>query len=229
MSQNQCMEGLGKRLRAAVKGQKGLTLDVVAKRLSVSIRTLHNYFNDEREPGAESILVISELTGVSVADLIKRDDAEPAFDPDQTVGDDPFVRVRLLDVELSAGPGAFAVTEDDAGGLAFRLDWLNRNGINPDQASLVRVSGSSMEPTLHNGSMVLIDHRHREPLGKSVYACRMGEALFVKRLEVQPIDQTILVHSDNPAAQTIVVHDPDEADFEIIGKVVWSANTWTDD
>ncbi|MDR0809247.1 MAG: S24 family peptidase [Gemmobacter sp.] len=39
----------------------------------------------------------------------------------------------------------------------FRSDWLRREGIQPGKASLVRVRGDSMEPTLRDGAMVLVD------------------------------------------------------------------------
>lgn len=101
---------------------------------------------------------------------------------------------------------------------------MDRVGINPAYASIVRADGESMEPTLQDKSVVLIDHRDKTPISKSyIFACRLGEGLKVERVERSLKDQSILLHSDNLAVPTEQIAGKEMDGFEIIGRVVWSA------
>lgn len=207
---------------------RGFSEAAVASRLGVKRNTFNHWLNDRAEPKFEVLLNFCEITGVEIGDILRRgDDDHINFKLDES--DPDFVRIDILDVDLAAGAGRIAPNEEAVGQLAFRADWLNRIGVNPAEASLVRVEGESMEPTLESGSMVMIDHRNKEPIAKrGVFACRLGDLLVVKRVEVSIEDRSVMLHSDNPAVPTRHIPSPDEADFEIIGKVVWSAKTWAD-
>lgn len=219
------MIGLGEKMRFAVEAS-GLTLVEVAGKLGVSVRTLHNYFNDEREPNLDRLLDFSDLTGAPIEQLIVRD-AGHVVDLASEEGSSDFVLVDYYDVELSAGQGRVRNETGSIGQFAFRSDWLKRVGLLATHATLVRVAGESMEPTLADGSIVLIDHRDKTAVSKAhIFAVREGEMLSVKRVERDAQNKVILLHSDNPTAPTRVIEAKNVGDFEIIGRVVWSARTW---
>lgn len=219
------MDGAGTRMRNAMDA-RGFSEDALAKRLGLAKRTLNNYLNDRSEPKFETLLAFCEIVGVDVADVIRRDDDSPlnlTLDP----ASNEFVKINVYDVDLAAGVGRIADNENPIDQLAFRSAWLDRAGINPAHASIVRVDGTSMEPTLQNKSVVLIDHRDKTPISKAyIFACRLGEGLKVKRVERSLKDQSIMLHSDNPDEPTEHITGKDLEGFEIIGRVVWTAKTF---
>lgn len=218
-------EQLSKRMREAAKS-KGLTIAEVANQLGMKHSAVSHYFNGINEPKARILLRFSEIVGVPIQDLLNPpSEVRHAEQFDLTSGE--FVRLPIRDVRLSAGPGAEPGSEETIGHLAFRAEWLRSLHIEPGEASLVRVDGDSMAPTLESGDMVLIDHRRRTLIGKSaIFACRADTDLMIKRVEMLPKTRNILLHSDNPDHPTQEVPADKAPDFELIGKVVWSARTW---
>lgn len=135
-----------------------------------------------------------------------------------------FSSVPRFDATFSAGPGSENFQEHPAGAVAFRNDWLAREGISAASAIVVSVNGESMQPTLHDGDMVLIDRRRTVPRDRKIYALvgPDGDAR-VKRLEKLP--DMLLLHSDNPKYQTEVISANDANRVRILGEVVWWGHT----
>lgn len=215
----------GLRLRAAAQAA-GLSVVDVAEKMQIGHSSVSHYFNGRSAPSYETLIRFSELTGTTVQDLINpaseaSGNVEPA---DITSGD--FVQIPVRNVELSAGSGAYPTDEEIIGQLAFRADWLRDNKITQGEASICRVFGDSMAPTIMSDDMVLIDHRRTSPIGKQVYAIRIGDELLIKRIEVNLDDLSLFVHSDNPAHRTLYIPADKRDENPIIGKVVWSARTW---
>lgn len=132
--------------------------------------------------------------------------------------EETFVFVPQLDGRISAGNGLVpepAVKTQ----IAFRRDWIIRKG-KPENMLLIKVSGDSMEPTLYDGDLVLIDKRRDflEPQG-GIYAIALDDTIMIKRLVADP-SRKIRIISDNknyPEMQA----DPDQV--KINGKVIWFA------
>lgn len=127
--------------------------------------------------------------------------------------------VRRVDVKLSAGHGAFVYSEDDLSRLAFRADFLRTVGAGPENSVSVTVDGSSMEPTIPDGSTVLINMRAKSILPGRIYAFRLDGQLLIKRL-YHDSRGTVTARSDNPEFDDLRISD-DCADFEILGRAFW--------
>ncbi|MDF1803658.1 helix-turn-helix transcriptional regulator [Thalassovita sp.] len=130
--------------------------------------------------------------------------------------------IALHDVQAAAGTGRLNWTEQVISSLAFPMPWLTANGISPDHASLIYVAGASMEPTLKDGSVVMINHNRTAIRGRRIYAFLQGGELRVKRLEQLPAGQ-VLVLSDNGTYSSEIIKESNGYDFQVIGEVVWSA------
>jgi phage repressor protein C with HTH and peptisase S24 domain/DNA-binding XRE family transcriptional regulator len=145
-----------------------------------------------------------------------------------------YIPIPTYDALLAAGNGHLNDTDAVTGHLAFRKDWLAEMGVSPASVVIATASGDSMEPTINNGDMLLIDldrtsvpARAREagdtrPSG--IYAVLDDGAARVKRVELAAPD-TLALFSDNPAF-------PPEfrpiSSVSIIGRVVWWAHTTRD-
>lgn len=220
------MRGLGHQMKTALAAS-GIELGVIALRLGITTRALNHYFNDRSEPRLETLLEFCSVVGVPIGELLDFDPNHPEVDVIKIIGEnDALVKIDVIDAYLSAGPGAENLTENIIGQIAFSTHLLDRMGVKPSAAKIVKVNGTSMEPTLINGSLVMVDMRDNTPTSKGlVYALRIDNETFVKRLE-KIVNGPLLVHSDNPQLQTEAFNGG--TDIHVIGKVVWSARTWPD-
>lgn len=143
----------------------------------------------------------------------------PPSVPGETLGD--FVAVRRADVKFSNGTGHVVYSEDDHPPLVFRADFLRRMGIAVGNAVVVEAEGTSNEPKIPDGAVVLINRGDRERLNGDLFAFRVDGELLIKRLE--RIDGVgILATAENPnfkPKQKVYMNPPD---FEVIGKAVWT-------
>ena len=212
-------------MRSALEA-RGFSEAAIATRIGVAKSTFNHYLNDRSEPKFETLLAFCEIIGIDVGDVIRRLDDSPlnmTLEPQN----DEFVKINVYDIARAARDDRAADRGEALDQLAFRSAWLDRAGINPAHASIVRVNGKSMEPTLAGGSVVIIDHRDTTAISKSyIFAVRVGDALSVKRVERDEANKVIMLHSDNPEVPTRVIETAKQGDFEIIGRVVWSARTW---
>ena len=126
---------------------------------------------------------------------------------------------RHADVRLAAGDGAWVEDESVAGYVAFRKAWLNSHGLHAGKLSLVDVMGDSMEPELHAGDSVLVNHAQREPRHRRIYALRVEDGAIVKRLHHR--EGRWWADSDNPGYSPRALG----AEDDIVGEVVWWAHT----
>ena len=141
--------------------------------------------------------------------------------PDAGLG--PGLRpVPRLDVDASAGAGAFDGDESGGGHIAFDPAWLRRVARGaPDQLSIIRVAGDSMAPTLADGDDILVDRGDAAArLRDGIYVLRIEGALVVKRLALNPAARTLSIRSDNPAYPGWPDCDP--AAVDVVGRVVWA-------
>ena len=128
-----------------------------------------------------------------------------------------LVEIARLDVRASAGPGRLA--DDEAarrpGALSHGL--LRELGVRPAAASMIRVEGDSMEPTLSDGDEILVDGDRRDVRGKGgIFVIRLDGVVMVKRL--RPAVGGVEVVSDNPAGPPRLVRG---GELEVIGRVAW--------
>lgn len=132
-----------------------------------------------------------------------------------------FVQIPRYEVAASAGNGAIIHSEQIVDHLTFRADWVkNALGVPVSSLALINVKGDSMEPTLSNGDVILIDMTLDGFDDNAVYVLRLNGTLLVKRVK-RNFDGSVLVSSDN------AMYPPDTIKFDVIdtlnvvGRVVW--------
>ena len=136
------------------------------------------------------------------------------------VRDLPGIRwVEMRELAAAAGDGANVLGEEIEGYLAFRREWLANRGIDPTQCVVIDVMGGSMEPTLPQGSSILVDRAQRRRRQGRVYVVRTEDGLLVKRAKRG--EHGWVMESDNPEHPPA----PWPADAEVIGEVRWTARS----
>lgn len=128
----------------------------------------------------------------------------------------PKVRARL-----SAGGGSLVVDEAIETYYAFRHAWLKRKG-QISQMRLMRVSGDSMEPTLRDEDVVLIDLSQTETYTGKIYAVGIDEEIVVKRLDKKP-GMLVLVSDNRQFYPPLEVALDESSNVRVLGRVIWMA------
>ena len=135
---------------------------------------------------------------------------------------DSFARIPFYDVRASAGHGAFVADQEAARFLAFDREWLAQQvGVAARRLALIPVSGTSMEPDLHDGDLVMIDRGDIEVLREGVYVFELDDRLYVKRLSLQG-DRLVVASSngDYPPLELNTLQE--NPGFKIHGRVLGS-------
>lgn len=212
------------------QGKQALKRLVRQRDASLVLRGWQPLF-DKRQHSFEDERFLSGLDAVyPVVAAFREGEAgfEHVPDPEHAAPKQPddadMARIRLHDVQASAGPGQMASDGRILSEIGFPVRWLARHGISPSKATLIYVEGDSMSPTIASGAMVLVDHNRTTLRRRRVYAFRDGDELYVKRLE--RAGDHIIVLSDNPDHETRLISGADLDRFAILGEVVWSGKTW---
>ena len=144
----------------------------------------------------------------------------------QAAADAPagYVAIPRYNVQASAGNGALVEHEQIVEFLAFSERYLRETVHTPPGNLLtIEARGDSMEPTIRDGDLMLIDVSPDQPLetGK-LYVIRVAEELQVKRLQHR-LDGGVAVLSDNPRYAPELIPRADLENLHILGRVLWVA------
>lgn len=229
------------RLREAMDGR---SVADVARQSQLSHSTVRAYFEGLSLPSWENAVRIAATLGRSLdwfahsegetVYAAEIDDALAAIDYSSAVGrrlrDDAarqlrdFALIPLYDVRASAGHGAWNDDERISKMLAFRRDWLLAEfGTSGTELVLVYVDGDSMEPTIKDGDVVMVDGAQRE-IRDGLYVWLDDGALRIKRLQRLAAGR-LQVLSDNPrfpAYELDLQAAFSSGAAQIIGRVVWA-------
>lgn len=134
-----------------------------------------------------------------------------------------FTQIPRFDAELSAGPGVVNESNLPPSTLAFRRDWLAKMRINPTKCVIVSVAGDSMEPTLYDGDLVMLDRQATTVRDMRLFGVvDVDGTAKVKRL--QKFEHELIMHSDNRTYPSSVRSSADANRMTVIGQVVWSGH-----
>lgn len=221
--------------------------DELSRRSEIPRRTLENYLQGRSEPKASALFAIANSAGVSLdwlvagrlpvhpierleefsaevgADILAKDGDKVLVAQVKTAAElgGDFVLVPRYDVRAAAGGGAVIHSEQIVDHLAFKADWVRTTlRLNPSWLLLIEAVGDSMEDTISDGDLLLVNTHEPRIKENAIYAISVNGNLLVKRIQLK-LDGTLVVKSDNPRYDAEVV-PPNEADqLRVIGQVVW--------
>ncbi len=132
------------------------------------------------------------------------------------------VKVPLLPVEASAGPGAFVEGEQvEIDSLPMPRAFVEKLDVPLKSLHFITAVGDSMAPTMSDGALLLVS-TYMQGLSAGIYAMTLDDAVLVKRLQVGLGSLTLT--SDNSVYRDIVIDNPKDANLNIAGRVVWIGN-----
>jgi len=130
---------------------------------------------------------------------------------------DEYAYIPRMNASLSAGGGEVVLSEGDREQCAFRRDWLSRVATSVKNCVLLDVKGDSMDPTLDDGDMCMVDRGRTKMRDGSIFAIATDNLLLAKRLQM--VGRNIRIISDNKAIYESYTLPADQV--RIIGQVIW--------
>lgn len=174
-------------------------------------------------------LGINEVRTVPLSEM-------PSPEPPESVLKEPLVQIPLVGRAAAGTP----VIDDESikDWFPFRKSFIEKllRSAHPNYAAvprllLVRVDkrdGSSMEPTLRPGDLVLIDRGDIAPpfQRRNIYAVKMDGGITLKRITLER--NRLILRPDNPEFDPSVIDIAagETAANHIVGRVVWHASTF---
>lgn len=202
-------------------------LNRFAKRAEMSDNGLKKYLYEGTIPPIDRALRLANAAGCSFSWLMfgigKRDETHPGVAEmpfTYAASNDEFTRIASYEVAASAGHGSDVVHEAQTEPMAFRTDWLKREGLEPSKLAVIRAKGDSMEPTIADGDVLLVRLTNGDTPRDGLHVLRMNDGLFVKRLQFDL--GGVRVISDNPLYQSRDLTREQAAEMDVIGRVVWA-------
>lgn len=200
---------------------KGFTQTDLARLLGesggkVTAQQVSSWERGDYSPNHRNLIKLCEILGISFEALAGNSKSSPLAHDEANLPAG-FTLVEKKKGAISAGHG-LAPTDEVDFRLAFRQDWLSRYG-GADQLFVMRVEGDSMEPTLMENDVVLINKNSKDVnAGGGIYAINWKGSLLVKRIQYNPQTGEIKIKSDNPQYDSLIVS---LADIQVEGKVIW--------
>ena len=129
------------------------------------------------------------------------------------------IYVKRLDVKASAGVGFINPLEQSNIWIGLPESFIRP--YNPLYISLLEATGSSMEPVIRSGDLLLVSEQDTELLSERIYIIRMGEELKVKRI-VRLGNGNIVVWSENESfgREEFTPQQWEEYGMSIVARVV---------
>jgi phage repressor protein C with HTH and peptisase S24 domain len=218
------------RLRQAVQLAGGGS--AVARAAGMPLGTLGRYQRG-RDMKASALVSLAAATGVHIEWLatgkgpMLAADVAPTLEASRPQGfGEPwpppgYIVLPRLETRAAAGPGEGLPSDRVVEYLTFSWGFLRYTlRRRPEGLALIEAAGNSMEPTIRDGELLLVDTDAREVQSGRVYVIAVGDALLVKRIQVR-LDRALLIRSDNPAYEPELVRPDTNQPLRILGEVIW--------
>lgn len=207
--------------------EKDFSQSELARRVGISATAIWKLLHEPAQ-GSKHTHRIAEVLGTSPQYLMdETEDREPLgkvsdsrlpFRHAAPERDPDLVEVDSIDLELGLG-GVYLDNHVEVVKRTFSRTWLRDIGVMTAPAKLAwaKGDGDSMEPTIRDGEVVLIDRSKVTPgMDDKIWAITVGEVGMIKRLRVLP-GGTVEIHSDNPSVRPATAHD---GELHVLGRVV---------
>ena len=161
---------------------RGQTLADFAQQIGVTPPNITNW--KKRGIPGNKYQLVAEGLGWTVDELLAGGPGE-ASKPQPIAPGPDFVAIERVNLQVSAGVTGFAIEHLNGNGppIFFRADWLKAEGLRADRLFALRVSGDSMEPSLWDGDLVVINVADSTPRDGVVFVLNYEGEVLIKRLE----------------------------------------------
>ena len=208
-------KNIGGRLREERK-RLGLTQTEFGEIGGVKLFAQSNYENGKRTPSAEYLAAVARR-GVDVAYVVTGMQGIQTSNSHVENQSLSSVEIPVFDLEAAAGHGTPLDAENVIYTFPLPSEFLDENGLNVSQCIMLTIRGDSMEPTLFDGDVVLVDKSINKPDG--VFLISSDGELRVKRVQRVAGGAYILI-SDNTRYREELIPPTALNTISLLGKCV---------
>lgn len=193
-------------------------IEGIAHELEISQSALSQFKDGKIAPNLDAWRKICQFFEIQLVDIGLDLAAEAAAlgEAAGTAEDDLFTSVRCFDVRASAGQGRAVFHYDKLEPFKIRTDFLLAQGGNEKNSFFVQAHGDSMEPTIPNGSDILVVDSGCDIVSGKIYVFFLNKEVYIKKLN--KTQSGMMAVSDNRDYDPILITANDE--FKLIGRVV---------
>ena len=229
----------------ALKKARGrMTLEEIAGLTATHKNTIGNYERGERLPEIDFLTAFAKATGADLWNLVvlrvqaaanpQATALEPeirallgaplahgAAEADSGPSPDEFAMIPRYSATASMGAGRVAMEGEEVGRMAFRRDWLRREGLTERNLVAITLVGDSMAPTIRDGALCLVDTGEDHVKADGVYILQLDGHLIAKRLQPD-FSGGVFIRSDNPAYREQHLTAEVAASLRVVGRAIWA-------
>lgn len=195
-----------------LRKSKGLTQQDLATLSGISRSYYNEIESGSKEPAYATMLTIAKSLNVDIDVLMNIDDIQSEELIDMTVKPDSDIVLIPLVGEIRAGIAMYANENIET--------YLKVDATNISQGKTyfyLKVVGDSMDRTIMEGDLVLVEHTSDVKTGDIVIALTKDDEATIKRIRLNS-DEIVLLPNSYNIEYTPTRHKPE--DLTIIGKVV---------
>jgi phage repressor protein C with HTH and peptisase S24 domain len=208
------------RLRKAVRRGGGRA--VVAEVSGVSYGTLGDYLAGG-EMKLSNAQALARATGVRLEWLATGEGPMRAGETLEAPPAPGTVAVARYDARAAAGRRALSSEARIIDEIRFDEGWVRRVlRRNPSDLAIIEAFGDSMEPTIRDGDVLMLDTAIADLVSGRIYVVELAGELLVKRIQ-RRLNGALLVLSDNDRYPPEELSPTEAAPLRIVGEVVWHA------
>lgn len=133
--------------------------------------------------------------------------------------DSKLISIDVIDMNGSK-KGKFETIKNNIIGeiLMDEAVFSNYTSAKPEHIKILKTNSESMSPTINNGDFVWVDTSFSTPNTDGIYLISTAGDTMIKRLEINPFDNSIEVSSDNKSYRSYNIKD--YKSLNICGKIV---------
>jgi transcriptional regulator with XRE-family HTH domain len=205
---------LGGRIKEAAQAA-GLSLRELARRAGMSLGQVQNYING-RDPQVLVAIKIADALGLSPASLLLGENTSMPVRG--------LARIPVMDIKVHAGRGGENFSEAELHKIDLPIEEMRLAVTSAKNLAGCYITGTSMEPTLGDGDLVIVDRGRRDARQEpGIFLMRFDGSLSIKRV-TQLSRHSFQVVSDNPNKAMFpdqVLDVSGQIDFDVVGRAVW--------
>lgn len=185
---------MANRMSEALLRKNGGNQSEMARYVGVTPQAVQKWMSGLTEPRGANLRKAAEFLGMPVS--VMKFGIEPTGEicawPMNNLaathraekGEETFLQIPIVKLRLQAGVEGFQVEPEHRSGakVGLRRDWLERNGYDLKSLIAITVKGHSMETTLFDGDLVVINTTDKTPVDGVTFAVNYEGELVVKRL-----------------------------------------------
>lgn len=233
------MNTLGQNIKLVRKNAK-LTQEQLAEKIGVKRASIAQYETDVHSPSLDKLYEIAEITNSTITDLLPDSERQKEKIAKEEIKNNPSKYSSSLaltknenSIDLPYFENSYACQgsnsvlnyEDQPTPITFDKRFLEKhlNMKKFDKLHIINSIGNSMEPTIKEGELLVVNPIENESgvvQSGAIYTVLYYGDPLVKRVVRNAKSGEITLFSDNEKYNPIEILEEDKHDFKIIGRVL---------